>query len=210
MTMHEVMRPEHEAASILIQTAPRDLDREIAAQAVMRLTGDFSRDLRFHGQLERVAYEIDRRAKESRVLDRSQRAALHFCGVAGEQGPRIAFSANGSTLLLTGTVPKELPKVSDPEWKPKYTLGADGAGGVETAPRIKQRWEKLLSGTFHRFLVFQPLVQVIFQTCTGQWATVYFSQRPRPPFQHAMLLLDPDEGDGYFIGGAMRVEVSRS
>lgn len=200
MTLHQVMKPEHEAASILIQTAPRDIEQAIEQQRAMKAMGNFSLDLNFSGLLERVAFERAAGGADnpSSRIKGVKRMVLDF----GSAGPRIIFSADRSTLLVVGRIPRELPDVTDPGWQPKYTLGIG-----ETAPMISQRWQDLISGTWDRFLVFQPLVQVIYQASSAQWGSVQFVTGQKP-FPHALLLADPDEGDAYFVGGVLQHRMS--
>jgi hypothetical protein len=146
----------------------------------------------------------------------------------------LAESLDGTLLLPTAPmlvrdasgVRVGLPDVPDPDWKPDLWTPEESRGEVKRDPakdkarmipqRLEDRAEKpggrlgVLEGT--NFLVFQPLVEIMFQAeILGQMVPGLQKIRAYPdttetPARHMCLLVDPKTGETLFFGGRYELE----
>lgn len=207
MTLAPTMRPEDAAAVFAIRTAPASVQEMIEQQRRMVQAQEFALELELHGRLDRVAFEVSRggaSGAHSRIRGR-WRMFLELGGARNEAGgyasPMIAVSRDHEHLLVREPFPRRLPRVPDPNWLPETFPSPT------PAPLVEQRWEDMASGRWDRFLVFQPLTQIIFLSSAGQFGDVLFMPAAGK-FPHAALLVDAHSGEGFFIGGKLRLRMS--
>lgn len=146
----------------------------------------------------------------------------------------LAESLDGTLLLPTAPmlvrdaqgVRVGLPDVPDPNWKPDLWTAEESRGETKRDPlkdqarmipqRLEDRAEKpggrlgVLEGT--NFLVFQPLVEIMFQAeILGQMVPGLQKIRAYPdttenPARHMCLLVDSKTGETLFFGGRYELE----
>jgi hypothetical protein len=147
----------------------------------------------------------------------------------------LAESLDGTLLLPTapmlvrdgaGGFRVGLEDVPDPNWKPDIWTPEESRGEAKRDPakdkarmipqRLEDRAEKpggrlgVLEGT--NFLVFQPLVEIMFQAeILGQMVPGLQKIRAYPdttenPARHMCLLVDPKTGETLFFGGRYELQ----
>jgi hypothetical protein len=169
-----------------VKSGPADMQAAIEIRRGLMLRRVISFDLSRAGQLEQVYFEAKVRP-HSRYPNPGR---LDWNG----QGPRVAFSRDETALLLLERLKPELPHIPDSRHK--------GAG---VAPLVPQDWANLatglLEGREQSFLVFSPVTQIVFKGNTGQWGNVRCAPGPFDDF--TALLVDPGNGEAYFVGGVL-------
>jgi hypothetical protein len=169
-----------------VKSGPADLQAAIDLRRKLQLRNHISLDLARAGQLEQVWFE----AKLNPTSRWKHPGRIDW----NAQGPRVAFARDEATLLMMERLAPELPRIPDPEYR-----------GAPPVPLVKQEWERLASGIIEgreqSFLVFSPVTQIVFKGNTGFWGNVRCVPGPFDDF--TALLVDPGNGEAYFVGGVL-------
>lgn len=111
-----------------------------------------------------------------------------------------------------------LPDLPDPQWKPRQVLNTEQAekwaasGDLAADPSMISQDLNQLTNTIvtgSEYLVFQPIVQVLFQMSIGdvlqaEYATLLFSY-DKATDTHPAFIVDRKTGEAHFYGGKYEI-----
>lgn len=176
------------------------------------------------GPVEQIIFEVDRDCSIDDLRSMgAQQTGRRIYWPDPHHAPMIARTMPEEDLIFTKFWPLRrgmvaLPDVPDPTYIVKNPYKVDQKGvsqlkdidDLETPRMLKQLPEKLASSKSGRFLVFQPIAQIIlFSMGRGKGLQYSAFGSPRMPIsslsgfddRKMALLVDPYNGEAFFSGG---------
>lgn len=191
MTLAAIEAPEIR----MVKQAPFEVQAALEHLDSVVRQGYLALDLNLHGRLELVFFEQRLKRGESRI----GKGKIDW----RTQGPKVALSRDQSQVLFLEPLRQELPHLPQTDAKGNTVRNAKN----ETLLR-PQLWEELgpviLEGRDRDFLVYRNVRQIVIRNNAGFYVNIKCSIGPFDSF--TSLLVSPQDGAAYFLGGRITIE----